>query len=396
MLGTFALAVRIQEHYTDGAAALSYIVPALTALIGFFATTSGRRKARRFPSRRTVVIQCFSSVSATLALVVYTIVFWTPWEKNEDSPSGYLGNHLVIGVAANRAGWSVNGGGFDVDLAFYLAEKLGYKQSDVTLKYIDDQGKRWSHDTTVGVLDTTATDQRVDMVIATFSMTSERAKSVDFAGPYYLDRTGIWSNLAKVDSKDFNLSMAQLCLESGTTADRNATNFITAHRGKVAGYQKDGITNCLTKFNTPGDSVAYVATDWSIVRLASPAAALGDAQGYRYPDTAWATGDLVVGKDGKRRALHTLVNPTLPPEGNTVTPEGNPGDLQRYGVAIRNGHPKLCMLLSQYIDEFLQDVDGYGKAFTTHLQGPLGDNNGPLHNPMNSAARSGINNDRCS
>lgn len=65
--------------------------------------------------------------------------------------------------------------GFDVDVAAYVAYKLGYSPYDIEWVEV-------SPDNREELLSTGA----VDMVVAAYSITAERAETVEFAGPYLL------------------------------------------------------------------------------------------------------------------------------------------------------------------------------------------------------------------
>jgi glutamate transport system substrate-binding protein len=85
---------------------------------------------------------------------------------------------LVIGVKADQPGLGLAGPhgtfqGFDVDIARYVADKLG--ASHVTFRAITSaQRESWLQRGTV------------DMVIATYSITPQRQTRVTFGGPYYV------------------------------------------------------------------------------------------------------------------------------------------------------------------------------------------------------------------
>ncbi len=85
---------------------------------------------------------------------------------------------LVIGVKADQPGLGLAGPhgtfqGFDVDVASYVASKLG--ASHVTFRAITSaQREAWLQNGTV------------DMVLATYSITPQRETKVTFGGPYYV------------------------------------------------------------------------------------------------------------------------------------------------------------------------------------------------------------------
>jgi ABC-type amino acid transport substrate-binding protein len=87
--------------------------------------------------------------------------------------------YLLIGVKKDQPGLSeasktAKGGyeGFDIDLAWAIAKRLGF--SDVHFLVVDTQSREYR-----------LSSGQVDLIVASYSITAERKKSVDFAGPYY-------------------------------------------------------------------------------------------------------------------------------------------------------------------------------------------------------------------
>lgn len=86
---------------------------------------------------------------------------------------------LTIGVAGDLPGISLKTddgyAGFDIDTANYVAGKLGVPTKNIVWQRLE-QGER------VSALES----GEVDLVVSTFSITDERAQSVDFVGPYFV------------------------------------------------------------------------------------------------------------------------------------------------------------------------------------------------------------------
>jgi ABC-type amino acid transport substrate-binding protein len=87
--------------------------------------------------------------------------------------------YLVIGVKSDQPGLSersttAKGGyeGFDIDLAWAIAKKLGF--STVHFRVVDTQSREYR-----------LNSGQVDLIVASYSITKQRKESVDFAGPYY-------------------------------------------------------------------------------------------------------------------------------------------------------------------------------------------------------------------
>jgi len=99
--------------------------------------------------------------------------------------------------------------GMEVDLAYALAERLGLTRDDVELQAVTAANRGQLLD-----------DGKLDMVIATFTITPERATQWNFSDPYFRDPVGLLvkqssgiDGLAALDGKKIGV------LESATTRD---------------------------------------------------------------------------------------------------------------------------------------------------------------------------------
>ncbi|MFZ0835687.1 MAG: glutamate ABC transporter substrate-binding protein [Mycobacterium sp.] len=106
-------------------------------------------------------------------------------------PSG--AGKLRIGVKYDQPGLSVKSpdgsmSGFDVDVATYVAEQLGYKPEDIEWKQASP-----------GDREQLIEQGEVDYLVASYSITPERKQKVGFAGPYF--QTG-QSLLVRADNTD--------------------------------------------------------------------------------------------------------------------------------------------------------------------------------------------------
>ncbi|TDC62813.1 glutamate ABC transporter substrate-binding protein [Actinomadura sp. GC306] len=89
-------------------------------------------------------------------------------------------NSLVIGVKEDQPALGVKRPdgtyeGFDVDVAVYIAGKLGVPKSRITFRT-----------TNSSVREEALANGTVDLIIATYSITARRKMEVTFAGPYYV------------------------------------------------------------------------------------------------------------------------------------------------------------------------------------------------------------------
>ena len=201
----------------------------------------------------------------------------------------------------------------------------------------------------------------MDLVISGFTITQSRATTqdpsefpVDFAGPYFVDTTGVWQNLDKLFDKPI------ACVVGGTTGNNSLNLFLQSKTGsKVQVTTASNSEDCMRRFTDAHDPVSYFATDWTNVMAGSGQVArirIGDANGthpHRDPRTSE-----VIDRD-----------PGLAPWNSSDPP-------QYYGVAIRNDHPNTCADLSMVINDFLtQTTDrdkGFASAYIRNLLPVLG------------------------
>ena len=100
---------------------------------------------------------------------------------------------VVIGTKFDQPGLGLKNpdgtmSGFDVDVATYVAEQLGYAPGDIEWK-----------ESPSGQRETLIQNDQVDFIVATYSITDARKEKVDFAGPYLI--TG-QSLLVRADNSD--------------------------------------------------------------------------------------------------------------------------------------------------------------------------------------------------
>lgn len=122
----------------------------------------------------TVVLAALSVALLAATLTAAPLVYG-------DEPESVTGrDELVIGVDDGLPGLSARTGdgpleGFEIDVASYVAGRLGVAPADVTFRplrsALPEDGLR---------------DGTVDMVVSTRPITAERKERVTFAGPYYL------------------------------------------------------------------------------------------------------------------------------------------------------------------------------------------------------------------
>ena len=155
---------------------------------------------------------------------------------------------LVIGVKADQPGLGLQTGstysGFDIEIAKILAKGLNVPESGIEWK------------TTVSANRQPYIEQgQVDLVVATFTITDERKKSVNFAGPYYVAGQDLLVPTASTITGPESLAGKKVCSVSGSTpAKRIQTDYKTAKLQQFDSYSK-----CVTAL--AGGQVDAVTTD---------------------------------------------------------------------------------------------------------------------------------------
>ena len=127
-------------------------------------------------------------------------------------PGASSGGKLTIGVPVDEPGIGLKDGntytGFDIDTATYVAKALGVPAENIT--WVEAEG-----DTRQQLL----TSGGADLIVSTYSITDERKKVVDFAGPYFEASQDL---LVRRNEEDITgpdtLKGRTLCTVSGTTS----------------------------------------------------------------------------------------------------------------------------------------------------------------------------------
>lgn len=140
-----------------------------------------------------------------------------------DSGSGG-GKTIKVGIKFDQPGLGQKTpqgyAGFDVDVATYVAKKLGYNADQIEWK----EAKSADRETMLQRGD-------VDFIAATYSITPERQEKVDFAGPYLLAHQDV---LVRADDNKIkspkDLNNAKLCSVTGSTSAQNVKDKLAPRR----------------------------------------------------------------------------------------------------------------------------------------------------------------------
>jgi glutamate transport system substrate-binding protein len=135
--------------------------------------------------------------------------------KKDDNGSSGGGHKIAIGIKFDQPGIGQKTpqgyAGFDVDVATYVAKKLGYSADQIEWK----ESKSADRETMLQRGD-------VDFIAASYSITPERQQKVDFAGPYLLAHQDV---LVRADDTSIkspsDLNNKKLCSVTGSTSAQN-------------------------------------------------------------------------------------------------------------------------------------------------------------------------------
>ncbi|MCE7004955.1 glutamate ABC transporter substrate-binding protein [Kibdelosporangium philippinense] len=258
---------------------------------------------------------------AMLAVTVLLVV--TGCGGGDEPPAG---PKLTVGIRFDQPGLGTrdpDGGyaGFDVDVAEYVAERLGADKRNVT--FVEARPTEREN-----MLE----QQKADMVVATYSITADRKQRVDFAGPYFVAGQSLLVRKTNSDidgPESLNDSDWRLCSVAGSTPARQVQ---ASYAQSVTLDQRDSYPECIAALLN-GDIDAVTTDD---VILAGYAA--------QYPDKL-----KVVGK---------------------------PFSTERYGIGLRKGDGRRAkvtdalraMLADGSWDRFVREnLGGYQAAIRPEI-----------------------------
>ncbi len=144
---------------------------------------------------------------------------------------------ITIGIKFDQPGLgfkkSGTYSGFDVDVARYIAHKLGYKDYEIRWKEAPSKQR-----------EAMLQNGDVDMILATYSITDDRKKAVSFAGPYFVAGQDLMvrkGNTTITGPKSLNGK--RLCSVTGSTS---AEVIKEKYSNKVQLMEQPGYAECAT------------------------------------------------------------------------------------------------------------------------------------------------------
>jgi glutamate transport system substrate-binding protein len=215
---------------------------------------------------------------------------------------------VKIGINGGLPGWSKDDGhgeqsGFDIELATFLGQEFNFTVDSVPLLVEDREKALLEH--------------RVDLVISNYSMDGpsttqpglNRKDVLSFAGPYFVDRSGVMYQRGKIE-EDVNFEESKMCVVRGTKAEKDWPE---------AGKVENTIAGCMSPFlKSEVKDVAYISTDESILR------AYALTVGQRVISADWIKGGSI--------------------------------EEEVYGVGMRRDDEDACMAITKKIEEFVNSA----------------------------------------
>lgn len=161
----------------------------------------------------------FRKVTATSAAMIALALSATACGGDDGGSSGSSssggGDTIKIGIKYDQPGLGLKEpdgsfSGFDVDVATYVAEELGYEPDRI--EWIETKSADRENALARG---------DVDLIVATYSITDERAEKVDFAGPYLLAHQDLLVQKDSDITEATDLNDKKLCSVTGSTSAQN-------------------------------------------------------------------------------------------------------------------------------------------------------------------------------
>ncbi|MFD5510166.1 glutamate ABC transporter substrate-binding protein [Streptomyces sp. NPDC059761] len=196
-----------------------------------------------------------AAVAAVLALTATACGGSSDKASGDGGASGGAKDKIVIGIKFDQPGLGLKTPdgkftGFDVDVATYVAQELGYKPDQIEFKQAVSAER-----------ENLISNGDVKLVVATYTINDKRKAKVDFAGPYFLAHQDL---LVRADdtsiTKAEDLNKKKLCSVTGSTSAQNVKTKLAPEADLL---EQGGYSECLTGLENK--SVDALTTDNSIL-----------------------------------------------------------------------------------------------------------------------------------
>ncbi|MFV0464363.1 MAG: glutamate ABC transporter substrate-binding protein [Nostocoides sp.] len=254
-------------------------------------------------------------ISAAAAITAAALGLAACGSSDDGGSTGGSGS-IKIGIKFDQPGLGLKDGdkytGFDVDVATYIADKLGYAADKIEWVQAPSAQR-----------ETLISTGQVTLIAATYSITDSRKEKVSFAGPYFIAGQDLLVQSSNTDiTGPDSLAGKKLCSVTGSTSAQKV-------KDKVPGVN-------LQEFGTYSECVAALSAG-SIDAVTTDDTILA---GYAAQDTY----------KGKLKVV------------------GAPFSEERYGVGLKKGDTELCNKVNDAITSMTSD--GSWQKFVDNNFGP--------------------------
>ncbi|WP_418969841.1 glutamate ABC transporter substrate-binding protein [Alloscardovia omnicolens] len=181
------------------------------------------------------------------AVAVFSLVSFAACGARSSSRTEH---RITIGIKFDQPGVGFKKGGtytgFDVSVARYIANYMGYEDYEIVWKEAPSKQR-----------EAMLQNNDVDMILASYSITDDRKKTVDFGGPYFVAGQDL---LVRSDNTTIkgpqDLDGKRLCSVTGSTS---AVVIKERYSSKVQLMEQPGYAECATALFS--DIVDAVTTD---------------------------------------------------------------------------------------------------------------------------------------
>ncbi|MDN4610961.1 glutamate ABC transporter substrate-binding protein [Arthrobacter burdickii] len=188
------------------------------------------------------------AAAAVAALAALTLSACGGGDSGESEGGDAGGETVRIGIKFDQPGLGYDEGGsysgFDVDVAKYVAGELGFTEEQIEFVEAPSANR-----------ENLLSNNQVDMIFATYSITDTRKETVDFAGPYFVAGQDL---LVPTDSDitgPEDLEGKNLCSVTGSTSAQK----IKDQYPGVQLVEQPGYAECVTAMG--GGQIDAVTTD---------------------------------------------------------------------------------------------------------------------------------------
>ncbi len=204
----------------------------------------------------------FGAFAAMAAVAALTLTACGGSDAGDGSSSD--GDKVRIGIKFDQPGLGFKDGdkytGFDVDVARYVANELGYDEGKIEFVSAPSANR-----------ETLLETKQVDMIFATYTINDARKERVAFAGPYFIAGQDLLvrADDTAITGKD-SLDGKKLCSVTGSTSAENVKKDVPG----VNLVEQQGYADCLGLLES-GSIDAITTDDIILAGLAATSANKG-------------------------------------------------------------------------------------------------------------------------